>query len=183
MAEAALKNVGNIFLNKDLRGKVFIIHVNSLSLMAKSKETFNKKEKEKKRLKERQEKKERMEYRKANATKGKSLDDMMAYIDENGNISSTPPDPKKKRVYSVEEIQIGVPKEEAGDGMDEPRQGKVSFFNQAKGFGFIIDKKNGERIFVHANQLTEQIAEDDEVTYEVEMGFKGLSALDVKKIK
>ena len=100
MAEAALKNVGNIFLNKDLRGKVFIIHVNSLSLMAKSKETFNKKEKEKKRLKERQEKKERMEYRKANATKGKSLDDMMAYIDENGNISSTPPDPKKKRVLT-----------------------------------------------------------------------------------
>ena len=71
MAEAGLKNVGNIFLNKDLRGKVFIIHVNSLSLMAKSKETFNKKEKEKKRLKQRQDKQQKMEERKANAGKNK----------------------------------------------------------------------------------------------------------------
>ena len=151
--------------------------------MAKSKETFNKKEKEKKRLKEKQEKRERMEQRKANATKGKSLDDMMAYIDENGNISSTPPDPKKKKVFAVEEIEIGVPKEVEADPADAIRQGTVSFFNEEKGFGFIKDGKIGERIFVHANQLKEQIAENDEVTYEVEMGFKGPSALDVKRIK
>jgi cold shock CspA family protein len=151
--------------------------------MAKSKETFNKKEKEKKRLKERQEKRERMEHRKANAVKGKSLDDMIAYIDEDGNISSTPPDPKKKKIFAVEEIQIGVPKEEEGDAIEDIREGTVSFFNQEKGFGFIKDGKTGERIFVHANQLQEQIAEDDKVTYEVEMGFKGPSALDVKKIK
>lgn len=65
--------------------------------MARSKETFNKREKEKQRQKEKMEKKERMEERKANAVKGKSLDDMLAYIDENGNITSTPPDPKKKK--------------------------------------------------------------------------------------
>jgi hypothetical protein len=63
--------------------------------MAKSGETFGKKEKEKKRAKVKQEKMEKMEERKANVKKGKSLDEMMAYIDENGNISSTPPDPKK----------------------------------------------------------------------------------------
>lgn len=151
--------------------------------MAKSKETFNKKEKEKKRLKERQEKKQRMEYRKANAVKGKSLDDMIAYIDEDGNISSTPPDPKKKKIFAVEEIQIAVPKEAEVDAVKVTHQGVVSFFNQAKGFGFIKDGTSGERIFVHINQLQEQIAEDDEVTYEVEIGFKGPSALDVKKIK
>ena len=83
--------------------------------MAKSKETFNKKEKEKKRLKQRQEKREKMEERKANAKKGQSLDDMMAYIDEDGNISSTPPDPKKKKLFNVEDIQIGVPKFEETD--------------------------------------------------------------------
>ena len=66
--------------------------------MAKSKETFNKKEKEKKRLKQRQDKAEKMEQRNANAKKGKSLDEMMAYLDENGNLTSTPPDPKKKKV-------------------------------------------------------------------------------------
>ncbi|MEP6617607.1 MAG: hypothetical protein ABJA57_13550 [Ginsengibacter sp.] len=59
--------------------------------MAKSQETFSKKEKGKKKLKKRQEKQEKMEDRKNNAKKGKSLEEMMAYIDENGNISSTPP--------------------------------------------------------------------------------------------
>ena len=59
--------------------------------MAKSQETFSKKEKGKKKLKKRQEKQEKMEDRKTNAKKGKSLEEMMAYIDENGNISSTPP--------------------------------------------------------------------------------------------
>ena len=59
--------------------------------MAKSQETFSKKEKGKKKIKQRQEKLEKMQDRKANATKGKSLEEMMAYIDENGNISSTPP--------------------------------------------------------------------------------------------
>ena len=60
--------------------------------MAKSKETFNKKEKEQRRNKAKQDKKARMEERKANKKKGGSLEDMMAYIDENGNITSTPPD-------------------------------------------------------------------------------------------
>lgn len=60
--------------------------------MAKSKETFNKREKEKKRLKQRQEKREKQEERKANAAKGKPLEAMLAYIDENGNLSSVPPD-------------------------------------------------------------------------------------------
>jgi len=64
--------------------------------MAKSKETFNKRQKEKNRLKQKQDKREKMEERKANAKKGKSLEEMLAYIDENGNLSSTPPDPKKK---------------------------------------------------------------------------------------
>ena len=59
--------------------------------MAKSKETFNKREKEKKRAKAKQEKAEKMRERRANATKGKSLDDMLAYLDENGNLSEQPP--------------------------------------------------------------------------------------------
>ena len=62
--------------------------------MGKSGETFNKKEKEKKRAKQKKDKAEKMEERKANVKKCKSLDEMMAYIDENGNISSTPPRPQ-----------------------------------------------------------------------------------------
>lgn len=147
--------------------------------MAKSKETYNKKEKEKKRLKQRQEKKEKQEERKANAVKGKSLDDMMAYIDEDGNISSTPPDPRKRKVFNHEDMEIGVPKyvKEAADTLHE---GTVNYFNESKGFGFITDK-NGERIFFHVNQLTEAISENDKVEYEVEKGPKGLNAVAVKR--
>jgi hypothetical protein len=75
--------------------------------MPKSKETFNKKEKEKKRLKQQQEKKERAEERKANKRDGKSLEGMMAYLDENGNLSDTPPDPRHKRIFRQEDMQIG----------------------------------------------------------------------------
>jgi cold shock CspA family protein len=150
--------------------------------MAKSKETFGKKEKEKKRLKQIQEKKEKMEARKANPQKT-SLDDMMAYIDEDGNISSTPPDPKKKRVFNAEDMQISVPKYEASENSDEPRNGVVNFFSESKGFGFINDTVSGERIFVHINNLSERIAEGDKVTFEVENGPRGLSAVNVKILK
>src|SRR5215208_1824798 len=133
--------------------------------MAKSGETFGKKEKEKKKLKQRQDKKEKMEERKANAKKGKSLDEMMAYIDENGNISSTPPDPKKKKIINQEDIQIGVPKQTT---QEEPiRTGVVSFFNETKGFGFIKDLQTQESVFIHINQLSERISENDKVNFEV----------------
>lgn len=148
--------------------------------MAKSKETFGKKEKEKKRIKEKQEKREKMAERKAQAKKGKGLEDMMAYIDENGNISSTPPDPNKKKEFRAEDMQIGVPKYVPSEE-DEQRTGIVSFFNNDKGFGFINDLQTKERIFVHVNQLQEPIGEGNKVTYEVESGPRGLSAVRVKK--
>ena len=150
--------------------------------MAKSKETFNKKEKEKKRLKQRQEKKEKLEARRANPSSGKSLEDMMAYIDEDGNISSTPPDPKKKKVFKAEDMVTSVPKYDASQDEDPIRKGVVSFFDESKGFGFIIDEISKERIFVHVNQLTERISENDKVNFEVESGARGLSATNVKKI-
>lgn len=149
--------------------------------MGRSSESFNKKEKEKKRLKKQQEKAEKMEERKANAKKGKSLDDMMAYIDENGNISSTPPDPSKRREISIEEIELGVPKREALADEDPIRTGVVNFFNNAKGFGFIKDSQSGESVFVHVNQLTERISEGDKVSFEVQMGPKGPNAINVKR--
>jgi cold shock CspA family protein len=149
--------------------------------MAKSKETFGKKEKEKKRLKERQDKAEKMQKRNAEAKKGKSLDEMMAYLDENGNLSSTPPDPKKKKIFKQEDMQIRVLRQDEMEQVDTTRTGVVSFFNDEKGFGFINDAKSGERIFVHVKQLTEELREGDKVTFEVEHGPKGLSAVQVKK--
>jgi cold shock CspA family protein len=148
--------------------------------LARSTETFGKKEKEKARLKKSKDKKEKAEERKANAAKGKSLEDMMAYIDENGNITSTPPDPSRKIKINVEDIQIGVAKQQDLP-QDSVRTGVVSFFNEAKGYGFIKDMQTQESIFVHINALTEPLKENNMVTFETEQGQKGLSAINVKK--
>jgi len=149
--------------------------------MGRSTETFSKKEKEKKRVKKQQEKKEKAEERKASAVKGQSLDDMMAYVDENGNITSTPPDPtRKKKVISSEDIQIGVPKQ-ADIPVDIIRTGTLTFFNEGKGYGFIRDAQSQDSIFVHINGIIEQVKEGDKVIFETEKGQKGLNAVKVKK--
>ncbi|HLP32341.1 MAG TPA: cold shock domain-containing protein [Bacteroidia bacterium] len=150
--------------------------------MARSQGTFSKKEKEKKRLQKRKEKEERKQERKSTAVKGQALEDMMAYVDENGNISDTPPDPKKKREYDQESIQIGVEKQKPADPKDLIRKGKVTFFNQAKAFGFIKDDETQESVFVHANALIDPIKDNDKVQFEVENTSRGTNALRVKKI-
>ncbi len=59
--------------------------------------------------------------------------------------------------------------------------GKVKFFNKIKGFGFIKDNEDGNEYFVHVSGLIDQINENDEVTYELQEGRKGLNAVNVKK--
>ena len=151
--------------------------------MAISQETFNKKENEKKKQKKKQDKEQKKEDRKANAGKGKGLEEMMAYLDEDGNITSTPPDPnRKKKEINQEDIQIGVPRQENMAPVDTTRKGTVTFFNDSKGYGFIKDSETGESIFVHVNALTNPIKENDRVTFEVEMGQKGPTAVRVKLV-
>ncbi len=148
--------------------------------MGRSTETFSKKEREKKKAIKQRDKKEKAEDRKANSDKGKSLDDMMAYIDENGNITSTPPDPTKKKKILTSDIQISVPKQE-DIVMDIVRNGTVTHFNDSKGYGFIRDHQTQESIFVHINGLIDAVTENDKVTFETEQGQKGLNAIKVKK--
>lgn len=148
--------------------------------MAKSKETFNKKEKEKKKLKKRQDKQEKMEERKSQGRNGNNLNEMMAYLDENGNITSTPPDPKKQMVFNVEDIEIGVRKREVEEE-ETLRTGTVTMFNHSKGFGFIKDLQSQESVFVHINSVDFPIKESDKVTFETESSFKGKNAINVKK--
>ena len=144
-------------------------------------ETYSKKEKEKLRQKKRKDKEEKKEDRKANAQKGQPLDQMLAYVDENGNISSVPPDPRKKKQINEEDIQLGATKNDSGPLQDVIRQGVVSFFNTSKGYGFIRDLQTQESIFVHINALTEPINEQDKVTFSTTTTPKGLNAIDVKK--
>jgi len=60
------------------------------------------------------------------------------------------------------------------------KTGKVKFFNESKGFGFIVDNENGEDIFVHATGLQDQIREHDNVTFDVAQGKKGPNAVNVR---
>ena len=60
--------------------------------------------------------------------------------------------------------------------------GTVKFFNNAKGFGFITPDDGGKDVFVHKNDLVDQIREGDKVSYDVSEGPKGLNAVDVKAI-
>jgi len=60
--------------------------------------------------------------------------------------------------------------------------GTVKFFNRSKGFGFITPDEGGKDVFVHKNGLTDEIDEGDKVSYDVEEGQKGLSAINVKII-
>jgi cold shock CspA family protein len=145
-------------------------------------ETWNKKEREKKKQQSKKEKAERKQERKENAKEGKSLDDMIAYMDENGNLTSTPPDPSKKRDIKLEDIQIGVPKHEPVDPADLIRTGIVTHFNDSKGYGFIKDLETQESVFVHINSLSEPIKENNKVSFEVQMGPKGANAVNVKKV-
>lgn len=142
-------------------------------------ETWNKKEREKKKKASKKEKQEKKQERKDNP-KSTSLDDMMAYIDENGNISATPPDPQKMRKIKLEDIEIGVPRQQDIDPKDLIRKGTVTFFNAAKGYGFIKDHDTQESIFVHLNGLKEPVQENSKVIFEVEMGPKGANAFNVK---
>lgn len=144
----------------------------------KAKGNFNKREKEKQRQKEKQEKREKMEERRASQSKGKSLDDMMAYIDENGNITSTPPDPGKKKVFNIEDIEIGVPKSREVE--EVLKEGTVDYFDESKGFGFII-QTTGAKVFFHISQTTYKVQEGDVVNFTVEKGPKGPVAVGVTK--
>jgi len=146
--------------------------------MGRSQETFNKKEVRKKKEKKRKDK-EKKRLAKKDTDKRSGLDDMIAYVDEKGNITSTPPDPQKKESPKLEDIEVSVPKNSISRP-DPIRNGRVTFFNDSKGFGFIEDSETRERVFVHINNTEEEIAEGDRVTFEVESGQKGPSAFNVK---
>jgi len=148
--------------------------------MAKSQETFSKKEKEKKRRKKKQDKLERREQRKlAKAERGKkTFEEMITYVDEFGNFTDTPPDPAKRMKIKAEDIMLGVPPREHSP-MDTIRKGIVKFFNNDKGFGFITDLETKESIFVHINNVSGDINEGNKVIFETEKGPKGMNAINV----
>lgn len=141
-------------------------------------ESFSKKELRNKKAKAKQDKAARKEERKANSNKGKSLEDMLAYVDENGNLSPVPPSGNAGEI-ALSDINIGAtPRPEE----DPTRTGVVSFFNLSKGFGFINDDSSKESVFFHMNQLAQPVKEKDRVSFLREKGPRGFNAINVTKI-
>ena len=58
--------------------------------------------------------------------------------------------------------------------------GKVKFFNDSKGYGFVTDNDSGQEYFVHVSGLIDEVKQNDEVTFELKEGKKGLNAVDVR---
>jgi cold shock CspA family protein len=150
--------------------------------MGRSQETFNKKEVKNKKDKKRKEKEKKRLIRKETGKKS-SFDDMIAYVDENGMITSSPPDPSKKIIIDPDSIELGNTKSDASDKPDYIRKGVVTFFNDSKGFGFIRDMESKQSVFVHANNLQDKVKENNIVTFEIGKGPKGSTALNVKLFK
>ena len=149
--------------------------------MGRSQETFGQTEREKKNAKKR---KEKEEARLARKESGKSsFDDMIAYVDENGQIVDTPPDPTvKKEEIKAEDIVLGIPQKEDIEE-DVVKTGIVSFFNHDKGYGFIKDSNTNDSMFVHINNVLEEINEGNKVTFEVQAGLKGPEACKVQVVR
>ena len=147
--------------------------------MGRSQESFNKKEVRKKKEKKRQDKEKKRLAKKDGEKKG-GLDDMIAYVDENGRLSDTPPDPAAKKKTKAEDIEISIPKQDPNQKPDPIRKGKLTFFNDSKGYGFIRDSETQDSVFVHVNEFQDDIMEGNVVTFEVERGLKGPAAVRVK---
>ncbi|WP_412560921.1 cold-shock protein [Winogradskyella sp. MIT101101] len=150
--------------------------------MGRSQQTFSKSEKEKKRLKKREEKRKKMEARKLEKEESGTTGIPLAYVDHNGNLTDTPPDPSMKIKVKAKNIVLGVPqKEDSDEEFDPVRNGKVSFYDSSKGFGFIIDTETNEKHFTHVSNIIDDIVENDKVTFELEKGQRGMNAVKVKK--
>ena len=137
--------------------------------------TFGKRENEKKKQARRLEKQNRKEERKQSG-KANSFDDMIAYVDEYGMITSTPPDQdREKEEIKQEEISISTAKQEEPDVL----KGRVEHFNVEKGYGFIKDLAGTDKYFFHVNNVLTNIVENDIVTFDLEQGKRGLNAINI----
>lgn len=150
--------------------------------MGRSQETFGKKEVRNRKQKKRKEKEEKRARKKSDVKK-KSFDDMIAYVDEFGMITATPPDPDKKTTVDAKSIELTITKNNPEVSRDFERKGIVTFFNDSKGFGFIRDLESGQSIFVHVNSLLEPVQENNIVLFETGKGPKGPSANKVRLFK
>lgn len=139
--------------------------------------TTGKREREKLKQQKRLEKQKKKDERQSKGSD--SFEDMIAYVDENGQLSSTPPDRPSAKI-DASQIEISVPKLVAEEV--EPENGIVDFYNSSKGFGFIKTSDNRNKYFFHISSAPENIKEGDKVSYELEKNARGINAVRISII-
>ena len=146
--------------------------------MAKS-ISADKRENEKKRLARRAEKQKKKEEKKL-SNKANSFEDMIAYVDENGMITDTPPTPNNKpQEVDMSTIEVSTPRR-TEEPIELVHEGRIEHFNVSKGYGFVKDLKNAEKYFFHISRLIDNIIENNIVTFELEKGSRGMNAVKIK---
>ncbi len=141
-------------------------------------DSFFKKENNKKKVKKRQDKILKREDRKVNNNKGKSLEELIIYVDVNGNFTETPPHlQKKEEDFSNFDNSI----KNSGQKENLDYTGIIKFLSD-KGYGFITEDKTQENVFFYSNQLAQIVVKNDRVKFRKEDSLKGFRAVSIKKI-
>ena len=143
-------------------------------------ETWNKKERERKKQQKRKAKLEKKLEKKQVDKGAHSLESMLAYVDENGNLSSQPMDPRKKLVVDVENIDISIPRQRDISSEDHVQVGIITLFKTDRGFGFIKNPQTQQSYFFHIKSLIDPVKENNKVSFETEKGPKGPSAINIR---
>lgn len=136
----------------------------------------SKRENEKKRASKRLEKQKRRDERKSNGGSS-SFEEMIAYVDENGNLTDTPPELQKEEI-KLEDIAVSVPKREVVE--PEELKGRVEHFDANKGYGFIKDLGSGQSYFFHISNAPNDISDGMLVFFELEQGMRGMNAVRIR---
>ncbi|MCD1118189.1 cold-shock protein [Chryseobacterium turcicum] len=142
-------------------------------------DSFSKKENFKKKVQKAKEKAQKREERKTSNNKGKGLDDMIMYVDANGQLTSTPPDNSNVEEFDINNIQLGAAPIEAEELV---KTGIVTFFSE-KGYGFITEDGSKENVFFHSNNCMEPIKKGNKVSFEKEKSPKGFVAVEIRMVK
>ena len=119
-----------------------------------------------------------MAARREAKARGEYKQDEFVYVDYNGNFTETPPDPAEKEQISLESIVISPTKKEE---LDSRVQGKVTFYDEEKGFGFIKNPLNQDSYFFHFSECEDLLSVGDKVEFELIRGEKGMNAVKIIK--
>jgi len=107
---------------------------------------------------------------------------MIAYVDENGIISSTPPEPTIEKKTGHELITTSSVMDESRNSQGTDIKGTVEHINSEKGYGFIKETKTINKYFFHISGLVDAVQIGDHVLFDIERGKKGYNAVNIKKI-